>query len=172
MEGIPRTYTFCGTPGYVAPENVLANGYSFGVDWWSLGVLLHVLLTGRQPFSSPRTNDPMVVIRRIIDPAYIVSIPPYVSEPAKHLIRELLERKPYNRLGMRRGLADDIKRHKWFQGFDWEALAARKMPAPRKPQDDAGKRLQQLEEEAATARREPSATTEELYECDYIFAAF
>ncbi len=38
-------------PGYVAPENVLAHGYNASVDWWGLGVLLYVLLTGRQPFS-------------------------------------------------------------------------------------------------------------------------
>ena len=48
-------------PSYVAPENVLAHGYNYSVDWWGLGVLLYVLLTGRQPFSSPKTEDPMVV---------------------------------------------------------------------------------------------------------------
>ena len=33
-------------------------GYNSSVDWWGLGVLLYVLLTGRQPFSSPKTVCP------------------------------------------------------------------------------------------------------------------
>ena len=67
----------------MAPENVLAHGYNYSVDWWGLGVLLYVLLTGRQPFSSPKTDDPMVVMRRIVDDNWAIKYPPYLSSNAK-----------------------------------------------------------------------------------------
>jgi cGMP-dependent protein kinase 2 len=62
---------------------VLAHGYNYSVDWWGLGVLMYVLLTGRQPFSSPKTDDPMVVMRRIVDENYVIKYPPFLSPAAK-----------------------------------------------------------------------------------------
>ncbi len=50
---------------------------------WGLGVLMYVLLTGRQPFSSPKTDDPMVVMRRIVDEKWHIKYPPYLSPTAK-----------------------------------------------------------------------------------------
>jgi len=46
-------------------------------------VLMYVLLTGRQPFSTPKTEDPMVVMRRIVDENYQIKYPPYLSPQAK-----------------------------------------------------------------------------------------
>lgn len=46
-------------------------------------MLLYVLLTGRQPFSSPKTDDPMIVMRRIVDENWQIKYPPYLSPAAK-----------------------------------------------------------------------------------------
>ncbi|KAL4446356.1 hypothetical protein ABPG77_003163 [Micractinium sp. CCAP 211/92] len=167
-----RTYTFCGTPGYVAPENVLAHGYNHSVDWWGLGVLTYVLLTGRQPFSSPKTDDPMVVMRRIVDDSFQIKFPPYVSPAAKDFVLRLLERKPTKRLGMLQGKAQDVKQHRWFESFDWDALAARKLAAPRRPRDDAAKRIRELADTERKQRAQPKETPEELAEAEAVFADF
>ena len=45
----------------VSPESICGRGYNMSVDWWALGVTLYVLLTARNPFTSPRTSDPMDV---------------------------------------------------------------------------------------------------------------
>eukprot|EP00878_Enallax_costatus_P001687 GHUV01001841.1.p1 GENE.GHUV01001841.1~~GHUV01001841.1.p1 ORF type:complete len:745 (+),score=263.55 GHUV01001841.1:565-2799(+) len=168
-----RTYTFCGTPGYVAPENVLGRGYNHSVDWWTLGVLMYVLLTARQPFSSPKTQDPMEVMRRIVDDRWPVKYPPYMSPEAKDLIMRLLERKPAKRIGMLQGRAQDIKTHKWFQGFDWDALASRRMEPPRRPKlSDHKKRKAELEEAHRADPVVPTMTPEEQQETERVFKDF
>jgi len=64
------------------------------------------------------------------------------------LVARLLERKPARRLGMLAGKAADVRRHRWFDGLDWQALEARRMQPPRLPRDDSAKRLKELQARA------------------------
>ena len=36
-----RTSTVIGTPHYMAPEVMAGKGYSFEIDYWSMGILLY-----------------------------------------------------------------------------------------------------------------------------------
>lgn len=62
-----------------------------------------------------------------------VKFPSHMSEECADLIGKLLQLDPGNRIGMQRRGALDIKKHPWFDGFDWAAFEARTMPAPYVP---------------------------------------
>jgi calcium/calmodulin-dependent protein kinase I len=42
--------TTCGTPGYVAPEVLMQRPYGKSCDYWSIGVVAFILLSGTPPF--------------------------------------------------------------------------------------------------------------------------
>ena len=49
--------TTCGTPGYVAPEVLQQLPYGKACDYWSIGVVAFILLSGTPPFYEEDTYE-------------------------------------------------------------------------------------------------------------------
>ncbi|KAF9550436.1 Pkinase-domain-containing protein [Agrocybe pediades] len=91
-----RKKTICGTPNYIAPEVLFdtANGHSFEVDTWSIGVILYTLIVGRPPF---QTKDVKAIYKRIRDNEYEFPPDRSPSSNAQNLIQQILTPNPSER---------------------------------------------------------------------------
>lgn len=87
-----------GTAGYLAPEVLNGEGYSTSVDYWSIGVILYILLCGYPPFEDDDTES---LFKKIKNCHYTFHGEPWdsISEDAKDLIRNLLVFDPKHRFG-------------------------------------------------------------------------
>ncbi|KAM9391496.1 cGMP-dependent protein kinase 1 [Pholidichthys leucotaenia] len=130
VEAGKKTWTFCGTLGYMAPEIILNKGHSTSADFWSLGAFVFELLSGRLPFSGP---DPMKILTGTIHGIDQMDFPKIISKSASSLIKKLCRSNPSERLGSQRSGAKDLQKHKWFEGFNWDGLCERTLNPPFTP---------------------------------------
>ncbi|ETV89480.1 AGC protein kinase, variant 1 [Aphanomyces astaci] len=136
-----RTYTLCGTAEYTAPEMVSAQGHSFGVDIWGLGILIYEMLFGVTPFACDDLENDKDVVLAVYskisryDKKDLVMPDHERSREVTDLLTQLLHHSPDDRLGCQ-GVVDIttggsvIRSHPWFASVDWIKVAAGVQAAP------------------------------------------
>ena len=121
-----KTYTLCGTPGYLSPEMVTVQGHNFSTDNWSLGVLIYEMIAGSSPFYYDGIDQ-----AELFDAIALNDFPPLpdtISSEAKDLVAGLLQKDPVIRYGSTHQCK--IQEHAWFRELDLDAMRHREMEAP------------------------------------------
>ncbi|RKP04121.1 hypothetical protein CXG81DRAFT_120, partial [Caulochytrium protostelioides] len=121
------TASFCGTPDYIAPEMIRSVPYDKSVDWWSFGVLIFELISGKTPFEDDSSDK---IYHKIRDGH--INWHPRIGPEPRLLISGLLQLNPHQRLGYR-GDGAAIKKGPWLNALDWHVVEARGMTPPHIP---------------------------------------
>ncbi|XP_072262615.1 G protein-coupled receptor kinase 4 isoform X2 [Pyxicephalus adspersus] len=118
-----------GTVGYMAPEVINNESYTFSPDWWGLGCLIYEMIQGQSPFRKRKEK----VKREEVDRRVKEDEEEYsekFSEDAKSICRMLLTKDPKQRLGCKGDGAAGVKQHPIFRNINFKRLEANMLDPP------------------------------------------
>uniref|UniRef100_A0A8D1IAY9 Serine/threonine-protein kinase 32A n=1 Tax=Sus scrofa TaxID=9823 RepID=A0A8D1IAY9_PIG len=116
--------TMAGTKPYMAPEMFNSRreaGYSFAVDWWSLGVTAYELLRGRRPYHI-RSSTSSKEIAHMFETA-LVTYPSAWSQEMVSLLKKLLEPNPDQRFSH----LSDVQNFPYMSDVNWDAVLQKRL---------------------------------------------
>ena len=106
-EHLTQTGTVLGTPGYMAPEQADGSQADERSDLFSLGCILHELVTGTVTFAG---TSPIAVLKAVAakDPVPLDQIKPDTPRALSNLVAALLQKNPANRPASAKEIADTL----------------------------------------------------------------
>eukprot|EP00931_Biecheleriopsis_adriatica_P092953 TRINITY_DN6670_c0_g1_i1.p1 TRINITY_DN6670_c0_g1~~TRINITY_DN6670_c0_g1_i1.p1 ORF type:complete len:1034 (+),score=231.46 TRINITY_DN6670_c0_g1_i1:94-3195(+) len=124
------TYTVCGTADYMAPEILRRTGHNRACDWWALGIIIHLMMSGQSPFDA---DEPAQIYRNIVKGFRKEHFTDGMSTDLIDVVKGLCRKKPEERLPMGPKGLHHLTQAPWFQNFDWAALRRLSLQAPWTP---------------------------------------
>uniref|UniRef100_A0A672RPP9 Ribosomal protein S6 kinase related b n=2 Tax=Sinocyclocheilus grahami TaxID=75366 RepID=A0A672RPP9_SINGR len=152
-----RAFTICGTIQYMAPEVLSGGPYNHAADWWSLGILLFALATGKFPVY-PET-DHCSMLRRVR--SFLYEMPKNFSPPFALLLTELLCKTPARRLRT----LERFKRQTFFHGTPFDSHLLQKTPM------ELILELKNRPDRPAKARRGLTLEPFPNFDCDFLLTS-
>lgn len=114
-----RAFSFCGTDLYRPPEmSENAAGYNRALDWWQVGCVIYEMAVGVPPFDGSKEERRRKVLKE--EPKY----PEFLSTELVVLLRGLLRKCPWERLGAGDGDYLEVRNMPFFARVNWEKLEA------------------------------------------------
>lgn len=119
-----RTFTNCGTPGYCAPEVMMADvGHNYKADIWSIGILVCEMVGGFLPFQGRTADNPRIIMDTVRKGQ--LNLPKNMVSGARDLVKLILTDDPSTRPTI-----EQIKDHVYFSSVDWTEVEARNIRPP------------------------------------------
>ncbi|KAL3317373.1 hypothetical protein Ciccas_003968 [Cichlidogyrus casuarinus] len=117
-----RAFTICGTLQYTSPEMLSSRGYSYSSDWWSLGILAHIMYFGSYPVQPNDKMNTNQMYSQIIAHDYAQIGPPEL----RNMLAHLLNKDPYKRTSLSTHMAS----MEFFKNkIDFDAVLRRQVSA-------------------------------------------
>ncbi len=126
----------CGTPGYLAPEALLGEPYTFKSDLFAIGVVLYQCSTGQRPFQGETVKETLIqtVAAPLTSPR---ELRPDLSPELEGLILALLQKEPEDRPEDVDAAARVLKKLAARHGWRWQPRPFKKLIDVRERSNDA-----------------------------------
>eukprot|EP00182_Erythrolobus_australicus_P007194 CAMPEP_0185835792 /NCGR_PEP_ID=MMETSP1353-20130828/8469_1 /TAXON_ID=1077150 /ORGANISM="Erythrolobus australicus, Strain CCMP3124" /LENGTH=467 /DNA_ID=CAMNT_0028534481 /DNA_START=1 /DNA_END=1405 /DNA_ORIENTATION=+ len=97
-----------GSPHYVAPEVLREELYGPAVDLWSIGVMMHIMLSGKYPFAGKTIKETLELVADADFKIRDEWFPDSLSGQARKLLQDLLREDPKKRPTAAQALQSDF----------------------------------------------------------------